>query len=77
MKNGKHPTERVIALFLLGAILFNFPLLYLFESATLIAGIPLLYLYLFVCWAAFILCAALIIERPEKNSVDQTPNQRE
>ena len=55
--------ERLVALVLLGALLFNEPLLGLFDRQQLWFGIPLLYLYLFAAWGAFILLAAVILER--------------
>lgn len=55
--------ERLVALLLLGVLLFNEPLLGLFDRLQLWFGIPLLYLYLFTAWGAFILLAALILER--------------
>lgn len=46
--------ERSLALFLLGLVLFSPPLLSLFDAERFIAGVPLLYLYLFAAWAALI-----------------------
>ena len=40
-------TQRLAALFALGAVLFNYPLLALFNRAVMVAGVPLLYLYVF------------------------------
>jgi hypothetical protein len=60
MENRK---ERLVALVLAGALALNYPLLYVFSDAKLLFGIPVLYIYLFACWAAFIGAAALIIER--------------
>ncbi len=55
--------ERLVALVMLGALLFSQPLLGLFDRLQLWFGIPLLYLYLFTAWGVFILLAALILER--------------
>jgi len=55
--------ELLIALFLLGALLFAPPLLIIFNTATRILGIPALYFYLFVVWAALIALVALAVER--------------
>jgi hypothetical protein len=41
-------------------------MLFIFSNASLIFGIPILYFYLFVVWGAFILLAALIVERIAK-----------
>jgi hypothetical protein len=55
--------ERLVALFLFGALLFTPPLITLFNSATRVLGLPVLYLYLFGTWAAIIALAALTMER--------------
>jgi hypothetical protein len=55
--------ERLVALFLLGVLLFTPPLLALFNTATRVLGLPALYLYLFVAWGAVIVLAALAVER--------------
>ena len=55
--------QRLIALFLFGALLLNYPLFSLFAGATLVFGIPLLYLYVFVVWAALIALIAIVVER--------------
>ncbi len=46
--------ERTLALFFLGVLLFNPPLLSLFSVDRYVADVPLLYLYLFVVWGLFI-----------------------
>ena len=55
--------ELLIALFLLGALVFAPPLLLIFNKATRILGIPALYFYLFAVWAALIALVALAVER--------------
>lgn len=54
--------ERSIALFLLGILLFNPPLLSIFGGDVEVAGVPLLYLYLFLAWGVFILLIGVISE---------------
>jgi hypothetical protein len=44
-----------IALFLFAVVLFNYPILSLFNLKLLVFGFPLLYLYIFIVWAAIIL----------------------
>lgn len=61
--NAGRSRESLIALFALGALLINYPLVHLFGGDRLVFGIPLLYLYLFVCWAAIIVIIAIIVER--------------
>ena len=55
--------QRLVAVFFLGVLLLNYPLLALFGSAEPVAGIPLLFLYVFVGWAGIIALLALAIER--------------
>ena len=54
---------RLMAVFLLGVLLFNYPLLALFNRTVLVFGVPLLYAYIFVSWAVLIGLAALVVER--------------
>lgn len=66
--------RRLASLCLLGMLLFNFPLLCLFNRAVLIAGIPLLYLYLFGTWtliiALILVISRLKTERPQADTND-------
>jgi hypothetical protein len=54
--------QRLLALFALGWLLLNFPLLTLWDRAVLVAGLPLLPLALFAGWAALIGAAAWVCE---------------
>ena len=65
MQRTNARNERLVALFLLGLLLFNYPLLTLFNAPRVVLGVPLLYLYLFVAWAAVILIAAVVVRRTE------------
>jgi hypothetical protein len=58
--------QRLAALFLLGCLLFNYPLLQLFARDGAVLGIPLLYCYVFGAWAALIGLMALVAERRER-----------
>jgi hypothetical protein len=51
--------KRLVGLFLLGCVLFNYPLLSLFNLQTLIFGVPLLFFYIFTGWTLLILLAAI------------------
>ena len=53
---------RLVAVFLLGVLLFNYPLLALFNRTVLVFGVPLLYAYIFAAWALLIGLAALVVE---------------
>ena len=55
--------ERLMALFMLGALLLTPPLLIVFNQATRVFGVPALYLYLFVVWAALIALVGLAVGR--------------
>lgn len=55
--------ERLAAAFLLGMLLFNPPLLAVASRDVLIAGIPLLYLWLFGGWLVLVVVLALVVER--------------
>jgi hypothetical protein len=55
--------QRLVALFLLGCLLLNFPLVALFAGSAELFGIPLLYVYVFVAWAVLIGLMALAVER--------------
>jgi len=51
--------KRLVALFLLGCVLLNFPILSLVNLKILIFGLPLLYVYLFGVWGLLISLTAL------------------
>lgn len=62
--NGRNlKGQRLLALFLAGSLLFNYPLLSLFSQDSMIWGIPILYVYLFLAWATLIGLMAMVIER--------------
>jgi hypothetical protein len=55
--------QRLVAVFLLGCVLFNYPLLSLFNMPGEILNVPLLYLYIFGAWALLIGVMAYVIEK--------------
>lgn len=57
--------QRLVAIVLLGCVLFNYPVLSLFSKPGTWLGIPLLYLYIFAIWALLIGLTAYVIERRE------------
>ncbi len=57
--------QRLLALFLLGCLLFTYPIVALFNVRATVLGIPVLYAYLFSAWALLIVLAAVIMERTE------------
>lgn len=67
--------ERLVALFLLGVLLFNPPILALFSAERLIAGVPVLYVYIFAGWALVIALAALTVERTREPPPAERPDR--
>jgi hypothetical protein len=55
--------QRFVALCMLGMLLFNFPILGLFNVSGTLLGVPVLYAYIFMAWAALIALMALVAER--------------
>jgi hypothetical protein len=55
--------QRLAALFLLGCLLLNYPLVSLFAGTVHVLDVPLLYIYVFVAWALLIGLMALVVER--------------
>jgi hypothetical protein len=62
--------RRLVGVFLLGWILYNYPILSLFNLPALFLGIPLLYGYMFFAWALVIGVVMLVtrIRRPRNGS---------
>ncbi len=63
MNRSRLTGQRLMALFLLGGFLLNYPLLYLFDRNLVIGGIPLLPLYVFGVWGLLIAAMAWLVER--------------
>ncbi len=63
MANRAVQAQRLVALFVLGCLLFSYPLLSLFNGGGTVFGIPVLYAYLFGAWAALIALLILVVER--------------
>ena len=55
--------QRLIGLCLLGFVLFNYPILALFNLPATVFGIPVLYAWIFFAWAVLIAAMAWVIER--------------
>ena len=54
--------QRFVALCILGILLFNFPLLALFNVSGTVFGVPVLYAYIFGAWITLIVLMALAAE---------------
>jgi hypothetical protein len=63
MKQRGRSGQRLIAVFLLGCLLLNYPLLALFNLDYRLFGVPVLYVYTFVAWGMLIALTAAIVER--------------
>lgn len=61
MPSRSDPSQRLVALFGLGALLLTYPLISLFNHDATVAGIPLLYAYLFGAWGVLIAGLALAV----------------
>ena len=55
--------QRLIALFLLGCLLLNYPLIALYARPLRVFGVPLLYAYVFFAWGLLIVLVAVVVER--------------
>ena len=55
--------EKLALLFVLGALLINFPLLAIFNRPATLGGVPILYVYLFAVWTAGILAVFLLTRK--------------
>ena len=65
MAASSRKAQRLGGLFALGCLLFNYPLIELFNRPIMVLGVPLLYAYLFCAWAALIALVVLIVERSD------------
>ena len=60
MSAQRRRRDWMVVLFVAGMLIFNYPLLDLVNSTRTLAGIPLLYFYLFAAWFLLIAAAAWI-----------------
>ena len=54
--------QRFVALCMLGLLLFNYPILTLFNVSGTLFGVPVLYAYIFIAWTGLIALMALLAE---------------
>lgn len=66
MNNFEMKGQRLIALAILGFLVFNYPILALFNRPGTVFGIPVLYVFIFAAWALLIALMAVVIEMTEK-----------
>ena len=67
-------TKRLVALFLLGCVLLNFPIISLVNLEILIFGLPLLYVYIFCVWALIISFTSLATFFHSRGQADDSGN---
>lgn len=60
---------KLIALFFLGLVFFNFPILELFAIKTLIFGIPALFFYLFIIWFIYIIILRQLVDSTDQKKL--------
>ncbi|RPI46089.1 MAG: hypothetical protein EHM59_08440 [Betaproteobacteria bacterium] len=63
MRKPEIEQQWLVAAFILGAVLFNYPILSLFNTSASVLGIPLLYVFIFAAWACIIGLVGWIAER--------------
>jgi len=62
MRERSRATQRLAALFAAALLLFNFPLLALWDHEVRLWGLPLFPLALFIIWTLLIAALALVME---------------
>lgn len=62
MMRSRLTVQRLVALFLLGCLLFNYPLLAVFGRGQWL-GMPTVFVWLMGAWLALVLLMALVVER--------------
>ena len=69
-------SRRLFGLFLLGVILFNYPILSIFNLEKFWFGIPMLYLYMFSAWLLLILLIGFVTRVTHlRDTLLSTPNR--
>ena len=62
MQEHERRGQRLVVLFIFGCLLFNYPVLSLFNVAAMFLGVPVLYAYIFAAWAILVALMALAAE---------------
>ena len=65
MDESDRKSQRFVALCILGILLFNYPLLAIFNMPGSVLGVPVLYAYMFAAWTLLIVLMALVARRGE------------
>lgn len=62
MERDEAKGQRLVALFILGCLLFNYPVLSLFNVPADVLGVPALYAFIFAAWAVLVGLMAYVAE---------------
>ena len=62
MQESEAKGQRLIALFIMGCLLFNYPVLSLFNVPAVVLGVPVLYAYIFAAWLLLVALMAFAAE---------------
>jgi hypothetical protein len=62
MTNFETKGQHFVALCMFGMLLFNYPILALFNVPSTLFGVPVLYAYVFIAWGALIASMAYLAE---------------
>lgn len=62
MTNFETKGQHFVALCMFGMLLFNYPILALFNVPSTLFGVPVLYAYVFIAWGAMIASMAYLAE---------------
>lgn len=76
MHRQKERYQRLMALLVLGVVLFTPPLLLVFNRPVRVLGLPLLLLYLFLAWGALVALAAVAARRMDWGTAERPPRAR-
>ena len=66
MNNFEIKGQRLVALSMLGCLVFNYPILELFNRSGTILGIPVLYAFIFAAWGLLIALMAVVVETKDR-----------
>ena len=62
MHDSKSKGQKMLALCMFGMLLFNYPMLALFNAPASVFGVPVLYAYIFIAWAVLVALMAFVAE---------------
>jgi len=62
-RSERQRAARLVAATVFGFLLFNYPILAVFDLDARFLGVPVLWAYLFTAWAGLIVLAAVIVRR--------------